>query len=283
MACATGCHKAPKIYNINVSASPVAGGVVVGNGNYEEGQSCTVTATANDGFWFVNWTENGNSVSTNPSYIFNVTDNRNLVACFMRDCEYVDLGLPSGMLWATYNIGANVPEDYGDYFAWGETETKDIYNWSTYKWCNDYYDRITKYCSNSGYGDNGFTDNLTMLLSEDDAATANWGGNWRMPTRMEWKELLDNTTNTWTPQNGVDGWLFTATNGASLFLPAAGYRCGNSFYYVTNGYYWSSSLHQDYSDYSWSLFFYLGNCGVNHQGHRFYGLTVRAVRSASKN
>ena len=127
--------------------------------------------------------------------------------------EYVDLGLPSGTLWATCNVGANAPEEYGDYFAWGETAPKDVYNWSTYQ----YYDgsNLAKYTGSDG---------LTTLLPEDDAATTNWGNEWRMPTKEEWQELLDNTTNKWTTQNGVNGRLFTGSNGNSLFLPAVGFR-----------------------------------------------------------
>ena len=160
-----------------------------------------------------------------------------------KDHDYVDLGLPSGTLWATCNVGADNPEDYGDYFAWGETQPKDTYNWSTYQYCNGSSSTLTKYCNNSSYGYNGFTDNLTTLLPEDDAVTANWGADWRMPTKEEWQELYQNTTHTWTTQNGVNGRLFTASNGNSLFLPAAGYRnysnLGNAGSY---GYYWSSSL-----------------------------------------
>ena len=94
--------------------------------------------------------------------------------------EYVDLGLPSGTLWATMNVGANSPEDYGDYFAWGETAPKSVYDWSTYKWCRGLVNTITKYCNSGGY--NGFVDNKTELDPEDDAATANWGAEWRMPS-----------------------------------------------------------------------------------------------------
>ena len=97
---------------------------------------------------------------------------------------YVDLGLPSGLLWATCNVGANNPQDYGDYFAWGETTPKDFYSWSNYKYCRG-YEQLTKYCTMSDYGYNGYTDNLTTLLPEDDAATVNWGDGWRMPTKEE--------------------------------------------------------------------------------------------------
>ena len=113
--------------------------------------------------------------------------------------EYVDLGLPSGTLWATYNIGATKPEEIGEYYSWGETETKDFFNWSTYKWCisnNGGLDFLTKY--NSGHRYNGKIDNLQTLLSQDDVASAKWGSEWRMPTNEEFQELLDNCQYNWT-------------------------------------------------------------------------------------
>ena len=198
---------------------------------------------------------------------------------------YVDLGLPSGLLWATCNVGADNPEDYGDYFAWGETQTKDVYNWSTYQYCNGSYNTLTKYCDGSSYGYNGFTDNLTTLQPSDDAATANWGDGWRMPTLAEWNELLNNTTNTWTTQNSVNGRLFTASNGNSLFLPAAGSRDNSSLSNAgSRGAYWSSSL-KDYPDYAWGLYFGSGNCSMYDQygNSRYYGRSVRPVRSSGQN
>ena len=134
---------------------------------------------------------------------------------------------------------------------------------------------MTKYCNNSSYGYNGFTDNLTTLLPEDDAATANWGGNWRMPTEAEFEELYNNTTVTWTTQNGVNGRLFTAANGNSLFLPAAGSLYGAGSY----GYYWSSSLDTDTPIGAWLLYFYSGDCSMNGSS-RYYGRSVRPVRSS---
>ena len=199
------------------------------------------------------------------------------------DHAYVDLGLPSGLLWATCNVGADFPEDYGDYFAWSETQPKDIYNWSTYQYCNGSYNTLTKYCNNSSYGYNGFTDNLTTLLPEDDAATANWGSGWRMPTKEEFQELYNNTTVTWTTQNGVNGRLFTASNGNSLFLPAAGYRRNSSLYYAgSHGNYWSSSLDTDSPNYAWSFSFYSGGYYMGN-GYRNYGFTVRPVCSLRQN
>ena len=191
---------------------------------------------------------------------------------------YVDLGLPSGLLWATCNVGATSPEDYGDYFAWGETSPKDTYNWSTYLYCNGSYNTLTKYCNNSNYGYNGFTDNLTTLVPSDDAATANWGDGWRMPTQAEFQELLDNTTVTWTQQGGVNGRLFTATNGNSLFLPAAGCRYDSSLDNAGDyDYYWSSSLGTDGPDYAWDFNFYSGYYYMDNY-LRYYGFTVRPVR-----
>ena len=200
------------------------------------------------------------------------------------DHEYVDLGLPSGLLWATCNIGANSPEDYGDYFAWGETQPKDDYSWSTYQYSNGSFgNTLTKYCSNSSYGYNGFTDNLTTLLPEDDAAMANWGTDWRMPTKEEWQELRNNTTVIWTAQNGVYGRLFTAANGNSIFLPAAGFRTDDLHYYAGSfGDYWSSSLNTIVPDGAWGLDFGSGN-EYNLSGYsRASGFTVRPVRSSGQ-
>ena len=138
--------------------------------------------------------------------------------------EYVDLGLPSGTLWATCNVGASKPEEYGNYFAWGESEPKDSYKWSTYKWCNGSDSTMTKYCTDSKYGT---VDNKKELLPEDDAATANWGNNWRMPSLEQFEELYnpDYTTADIMTLNGVKGRKLTSKkNGKSVFLPAGGDR-----------------------------------------------------------
>ena len=193
---------------------------------------------------------------------------------------YVDLGLPSGLLWATCNVGAETPEDYGDYFAWGETQPKNNFSWIHYQYCMGSNKTLTKYCNNSSYGYNGFTDNLTTLLPEDDAATANWGSGWRMPTREEWQELYNNTTVTWTTQNGVNGRLFTASNGNSLFLPAAGYRGSSLSNAGSYGYYWSSSLDTVEPDGALYFGFDSGNYGMYLNYSRVVGFAVRPVRSA---
>ena len=188
---------------------------------------------------------------------------------------YVDLGLPSGTKWATCNVGATKPEEYGSYYAWGETEPKTNYDWSTYKWCNGDYDTLTKYCTDSNYGT---VDNKTVLELADDAARANWGGAWRMPTDAEWTELRENCTWTWTTKNGVNGYeVKSKTNGNSIFLPAAGYRSNDDLLFAGNyAFYWSSSLYSDYPYYAWDVYFYSDYVGRNSY-YRCYGLSVRPV------
>ena len=193
--------------------------------------------------------------------------------------DYVDLGLPSGTLWATCNVGATTPEGYGDYFAWGETETKTNYDWNTYKWSNGDYDQLTKYCCDTVLGYHHFTDNLTLLQTEDDAATANWGAGWCMPTDEQLQELIQNTTHVYKKLNGKGGRLFTAPNGHSLFLPFAGERIdGNSFGLDGTGHYWSKSLDTHWSERAWQL--YMGNPTLDRTS-RSRGHSVRPVRSSN--
>ena len=187
--------------------------------------------------------------------------------------EWVDLGL--SVKWATCNVGATAPEEYGNYYAWGETEPKTTYDWSTYKWCNGSYDNQTKYNTSSIYGT---VDNKTVLELADDAAHANWGGAWRMPTDAEWTELRENCTWTWTIKNGVNGYeVKSEANGNSIFLPAAGSRndesLGDAGYY---GRYWSSSLFTGFPDNAWHVSF--SSDYVNRDYfYRGGGLSVRPV------
>lgn len=190
--------------------------------------------------------------------------------------EYVDLGL--SVKWATCNVGATKPEEYGDYFAWGEVEPKEVYDWSTYKWCNGSYVSLTKYNNSSSYG---IIDNKTVLEAANDAAAVNWGGSWRMPTDAELTELRDNCTWIWTTQNGVNGYRVTSNKEGytdkSIFLPAAGYRYDSSLHYAgSDGFYWSSSLYTGSPLYAYVLYFDSG--GVNWgNGYRDYGRSVRPV------
>ena len=197
--------------------------------------------------------------------------------------EYVDLDLPSGTLWATFNVGASVPWEYGDYFAWGEVKPKEVYDWSTYKYCNGSYTTLTKYCTDSTYGYNGYCDSLNTLLAPDDAATVNWGSEWRTPTKEEWEELMSNCIQTWTQQNGVNGLLLTAANGQSIFLPAAGYRVQNSFNDAgKHGGYWSSLINFTFTDSAYDFHFYSGGSEL-YLFYRYLGRSVRGVRSTSQN
>ncbi|MBR4963326.1 MAG: hypothetical protein IKY54_05430 [Muribaculaceae bacterium] len=190
---------------------------------------------------------------------------------------YVDLGLPSGLKWAAYNVGATTPEEYGDYFAWGETSTKTTYNWSTYKYCNGSDYTMTKYSLDSYFGT---VDNKTTLELTDDAARVNWGGKWRIPTIAEYDELksTSNCTWTWTTQNGVKGYKVTSKkNGNSIFLPAAGNRNDDSLYDAgSDGDYWSSSLYTDYNNGAYGVCFNPNGVVWFYSG-RYYGRSVRAV------
>ena len=190
--------------------------------------------------------------------------------------EYVDLGLPSGTLWATMNIGATAPEEYGDYFAWGEVTPKESYTWTTYKWCNGNWDSMTKYGVKSSFG---VVDNKTELDPEDDAATMNWGSEWCMPTRAQQDELRNNCTSEWTTINGVNGCLLTSNiNSATLFLPAAGYQWGTTIFKEgTDGMCWSRDLNPNGSG-SFSMYFSSGTMGTSNYS-RGYGQSVRAVRA----
>lgn len=154
--------------------------------------------------------------------------------------EGVDLGLPSGLKWATCNVGATKPEEYGKYYAWGEVEEKENYTWETYKWCNGSDNTMTKYCSEEDYG---IVDNKAFLDPEDDVAQLEWGGRWRMPTSNDLRELIENCEWIRTTLNNIHGYKVTGTNGNSIFLPSAGYRKGTEFCAVDlNGYYWSASV-----------------------------------------
>ena len=172
---------------------------------------------------------------------------------FENGYEWVDLGLPSGTLWATCNVGAESPEDYGDYFAWGEIETKSSYNESNYTYSNN------------------------------DAANANWGGDWRMPTKTEQEELLNSyyTTSIWTTQNKVKGYKITSNkNGNTIFLPAAGRRSNTDLTHVGSyGYYWSSTLYPYGSlRFAYGLYFLSSGQGNGNEGYsRYQGNSVRPV------
>lgn len=191
--------------------------------------------------------------------------------------EYVDLGLPSGTLWATMNVGANKPEEYGYYFAWGETAPKQVCDWHTYGF--SYYDengnlKFTKYNSDINYGT---VDNKTALDPTDDAAYVNWGPSWRMPTLKQLVELVNQSTWKWTTLNGVNGLMITGPNGNSIFLPAGGRQEGNSIKAEkTCGYFWSRTLSKSMTAVDFEcISAFPAPLSLPH----YTGLNVRAVRA----
>ncbi len=218
--------------------------------------------------------------------------------------EYVDLGLPSGTLWAAWNVGAENKEDYGLYFAWGETKgyakgESHNFNWPNYKWMTPgktSWEYVTKYTTADGQQQgcwyNGSTyvgttvdgvtyKNLIELLPEDDAATANWGSRWCMPSRAQMEELQNSsyTTTEWVKENGVSGCKFTCvSNGNSIFLPAAGCRSMSSHFFVgSGGYYYSREIYTSFSYYAHCLHFTSSKLDWDRD-YRYNGRSVRAVR-----
>ena len=272
--------------NYKVSVKESEGGSVKASqkGDVLNGTKVTFTATPQDYYSFVNWTVNGVEVSKENPYTATITEDMEIKANSRETYKptgtengigYVDLGL--SVKWATCNVGADTPEEYGDIFAWGETTPKTTYNWSTYKYCNGSWNTMTKYCTDSYYGT---VDNKTTLELSDDAAYVNWGGSWRMPTLAEQKELLNtsNCTWTWTTQNGVKGYeVRSRDNGNSIFLPVAGYRIGDDLVDAGSyGYYWSSSLRP--SDGSSAYYVYFLSSYVDwYDSGRCIGRSVRAV------
>ena len=185
--------------------------------------------------------------------------------------DYVDLGL--SVKWATCNVGAPKPEQYGAYFAWGEVEPKGAYSWKTYKHAvydiNGFSDyRIIKYCEK---------DNKIVLDPEDDAATINWGGKWRMPTKNEQNELFVKCKWVWTTLNGVNGYRVIGPNGNSIFLSAAGYiREGTLNEAGSFGYYWSNSLYSNIPDHAYIVYF-KSSFVLRYEFIRTDGRSVRPV------
>jgi hypothetical protein len=185
------------------------------------------------------------------------TVNKAAIQGFVNGHEYVDLGLSSGTLWATCNVGASKPEDCGDFFAWGETQPKSDYDEGNYKHFDG--EEYTKYTE----------DKDVVLRPDDDAASANWGVGWRMPTKEEFDEIRDNIPHVWTTQNGIDGWLFTASNGNTLFLPAA----------KSEGNYWMATKRGYFTNIggAYSVFFNYCRFETSHFSKRYLGFSVRPV------
>ena len=218
-----------------------------------------------------------------------IKDANDIVVCSIEELQdegYVDLGLPSGRLWASCNLGASSPCEYGNYYAWGETEPKTDCSWNTYKWCNGSSTTMTKYCVNSSYGT---VDNKITLENEDDAVYVATNGEAHMPTKDDITELISNTDNTWCTctvlgegheTHTVNGRLFTSKTDTTkkIFIPAAGYQDGTSVGGAGGSFdVWSSSLSEGDSSSAWLLNSRSG--GVDEVGDgRCCGQSVRGVK-----
>lgn len=251
-----------------------------------EPQTLTAHAFARENYWFTGWNTvtDGSGTAYADSAEVTITESVTLYAQWslgvtgnVNGHNYVDLGLPSGRKWATCNVGAENPENYGNYYAWGETTPKETYTWTNYIWCTGDEFALTKYCDNPNFGDNGFTDNQRTLLPEDDAATVNWDASWRMPTYNEMLELRSKCTIAWTNQNGVNGRLLTGPNGNSIFFPAAGNRFDSVIGGLeTYGSYWTSTVTTSFPSGARELFIDSNGCFFDH-GDRSCGQPVRAI------
>lgn len=245
--------------------------VLIGNG-------VEVVATPNENYEFIGWFigDSETAISTEATYTFTVEENVSLVAKFYKPFDsngydYVDLGLPSGIKWAAYNVGATKPEENRYYFAWGEISPKNSYNESNSVTSGLSYSELK---SRSIIGSDG---NLT---AEYDAARANWGGDWRMPTTEEQQELINNCSWEWTTLNCINGYRVTGPNGNIIFLPAAGSRDGTLLYNEgVIGLYWSSTPCASLDDaYGLNFDSYYYGCNIdNYIRYRFRGRCVRPV------
>ena len=282
-------------FYVTVVSSNEVMGTVKGEGNYPAGAKINIMATPNLGFVFQKW-DDGNTDTTRT---ITVTGDATYTAIFdycisgtANGHDYVDLGLPSGTKWATCNVGATKPEEYGNYYQWGEIEPgNNDYYWADYQWAigrqegwDNIFEALTKYNTDANYGT---VDNKTELELADDAARANWGGTWRMPTDDEWTELRENCEWTWAVGcyqdkngNGKNGYIVKGPNGNFIFLPAAGYGWEyNRLYAGDEGYYWSNLLNSDDPRQAWGVHFSSDDVGRYGGGYRYrcWGLSVRPV------
>ena len=225
-----------------ITISPAEGGKV---STFVQRNEISLVAVPADGYKFVTWAINGKDVSSECIYTATITEFSNIEAIFEKDkpatseMSYVDLGL--SVKWATCNLGATKPEESGNYYSWGETSIIDCISSHDYKWSEEAEASFTKYCTSEEYGK---VDNKTTLDLEDDAAYVALGGNWRMPTKAEFNELLNTCKWTWTVVEGVFGYKVSSyRNGNSIFIPVVGVKTGYSSSgdgYISS--YWSSTL-----------------------------------------
>lgn len=219
-------------------------------------------------------------IQISQSDLQQISNNPNTNSNSHNNHEFVDLGL--SVKWATCNVGASRPEDFGDYFMWGETSTNYEYSWDTYKYCQRDEDKQTKYSTRKKSGYKGFVDNKTVLEQADDAASVNWGGNWRTPTIQEFRELRNKCDWAWIEMNGVMGYKVTSKvlgyEGRFIFLPAAGYFGGSSVGWKgKEGFYWSSNLETDDPENAYGLKFEKKGTNLEWTDNRCDGRSIRPV------
>ena len=248
--------KKTKILSLAVAAVLCAGFASCGGDDPDEPKS---PATENANVGSSNGDDNGNGGENNSDNSGNKGGTIGLVGTV---ADAIDLGLPSGTLWANWNVGATKPEEYGSYYAWGETEEKETYTQDNYKHYNSTYINIGADISGTKY----------------DVAHVMWGDGWHMPTKAQIQELIDKCTWTWITYNdSVYGYKVTGPNGNRIFLPAAGYRFGTSLGLAGSyGLYWSGALSYS-SYYAYVLYFSSGDHGVNYN-YRYHGQSVRPVK-----
>lgn len=258
-------------FTITVTSADPAMGTVEGGGTYLAESVISIRATANNGHRFTRWsdgnTSNPRSVTVRGDVTYTAEFEESVIG-------WVDLGLPSGLLWTEVNLGAEQPSDYGDYYAWADITPNKA----------NYTNATTAYYSGSAYTKYNSTDGLTTLQPEDDIATITLGGDAHIPTMAEWQELLSNTTVANETLNGVAGRRFTSKiNGNSFFVPFTGYKSGTTTYGATScTYFWSSTLSSSTNSNAVDVYITTSSAnfysGSNGEG-RYYGFPIRAVRS----
>ncbi len=243
-------------------------GYALATGTHAVGFVKTLKAFPEDGYQFIHW---GDGKTDNPRTI-TLTQDTLFTAYFAPLPQAIDLGLPSGTLWADMNVGATSSEDYGDYFAWGETMPKTEYNWATYQWSDAAGKQMTKY---------NHTDGKTILDPEDDAATVHWGAQWQMPTNDQLQELVQTCTWTWTARNGVNGAEVVGPNGNAIFLPAAGVWWDTEFGLSgTHGYYTIATRYTCDVRSAEDLNFTATTLEISdNEDYRYFGASIRAVQT----
>ena len=272
------------------------------NGHYAIGSNVTVTAKPDADYFFAGWSD-GNT--DNPRTITIGNEDISLAALFavLFFEPTVDLGLESSTLWASCNLGATKPWEYGDYYAWGETETKNNYSWETYKYCKGKDSTITKYCNNAECGFNGYTDTLTTLLPEDDAATAVLGTDYSMPTEADWEELDSQCYWVWTENynnHNISGNIVYKAKSSGdkgtkvcsgdtpsasyslsdphIFLPTAGDHWETDLYNAgSHGHYWSASFNKFWPCNARFCGIYSSGGNPSYNYYRYVGNTIRPV------